>query len=241
MNTLDLKTIGEYVSEDFRTASIFSKYNIDFCCKGHKTLNEVCDKKGLNINQIINEIDFINNLNDKNVENYNNWPLDKLIDYIIETYHNYIEEKVPLLLQYLNKLCKVHGNKHPELFEISELYLQSAEDLIHHMKKEEMILFPYIKELVLAELERKTIHKPHFDNISNPIAMMKFEHETEGNRYEKISQLTENYIPPQDACNTYKITFAMLKEFEEKLHIHIHLENNILFPKAELLEDKLSL
>jgi regulator of cell morphogenesis and NO signaling len=152
-----------------------------------------------------------------------------------------VEEKTPTLLQFLDKLCKVHGNAHPELFEIHDLFKGCAGELAQHMKKEEFILFPFIKRLVKAVANNEAIEMPPFGTVDNPIAMMKHEHDAEGERFRRIVALTDNYTPPADACNTYKVTFAMLQEFEQDLHKHIHLENNILFPKAQQLENTLSI
>ena len=141
----------------------------------------------------------------------------------------------------MEKLCKVHGERHPELFDINVLFNIGAGALAQHMKKEELILFPYVKKLCQAIKENSSIEQPHFGTIENPIAMMMDEHENEGERYSKISQLTNNYTPPEDACNTYKVAFLMLQEFEQDLHKHIHLENNILFPKAKEIEKQFSI
>lgn len=240
MKTVEEKTIGNYVADDFRTASIFSKYGIDFCCKGHRTLEEVCKIKGLQHEQIQEEVEAVLNSNNNSGIDFKSWPLDLLIDYIEKTHHRYIEEKTAVLLQFLNKLCKVHGDKHPELFEINKLFYESANDLAQHMKKEELILFPFIKKMVVTNLNNETLIMPPFGTVNNPIAMMHHEHNTEGERFRKIQELTNDYTPPQDACNTYRVTFAMLQEFEQDLHKHIHLENNILFLKAQELEKKLS-
>ena len=132
-----------------------------------------------------------------------------------------------MLLQFLDKLCRVHGERHPELFEINRIFNESARDLESHFKKEEGVLFPFIESLV------------PFGTVENPIAMMMHEHSTEGERFEEIVKLTNNYTPPADACNTYKVTYQMLQEFETDLNRHIHLENNILFPKAIALEKQL--
>ncbi len=158
------------------------------------------------------------------------------MDYIEKTHHRYVEEKTNILLPFLDKLCKVHGSDHPELFQINELFKGCSGELAQHMKKEELILFPFIKKVVRASISNELMEQPHFGTIENPIAMMMEEHDTKGERFRKIAKLSTNYTPPVDACNTYKVTFAMLKEFEEDLHKHIHLENNILFPKATQLE-----
>ena len=233
------KSIGEYVADNFRAAAIFNKYGIDFCCKGHKSIEEVCQTKGLNKEAIIAEIETVSNLNQGESIDFKSWPLDLLIDYIEKTHHRYVEEKTLILAQFLNKLCKVHGERHPELFEIQKLFFESANELAQHMKKEELILFPYIKRMVTVKNNGDTLSHPPFGTVLNPIQMMKHEHDNEGERFRKIRELSNNYTPPQDACNTYKVTFAMIDEFEQDLHKHIHLENNILFQAAENLENKL--
>lgn len=236
METTNKVTIGEIVAQDFRTAAIFSKYGIDFCCKGHRTLDEVCEKKKIDENLLTQELDAVLKSGGSQSIDYKTWPLDLLADYVEKTHHRYIGEKTPALIQFLNKLCKVHGERHPELFEINKLFTESAGDLATHLKKEELILFPFIRKMVSAQIEQRYLEAPHFETVENPVAMMKEEHEAEGERFRKIAELTNNYTPPADACNTYKVTFAMLEEFEKDLHTHIHIENNILFPKAIQLE-----
>lgn len=238
MNTLEQITIGEFVGGDFRTAAIFSKYGIDFCCKGNRTLEEVCQKKGLDSNIIQDELNTVLESKSENHIDFKSWPTDLLIDYIEKKHHRYVEEKSTALLFYLDKLCKVHGERHPELFEIALHFKICAGELAQHMKKEELILFPFVKKMEWALRDNTTIEQPHFGSVDNPIAMMQDEHENEGERFQKIAQLTNEYNPPADACETYRVTFAMLKEFEQDLHKHIHLENNILFPKARALEAK---
>lgn len=231
-----LKEIGHFVAEDYRTAAVFSKYNIDFCCNGNRTVEEACDKKGIDCSMIIDEINTILNQQQGETINYKSWPLDLLMDYIEKKHHRYIEGKIPVIGQFLDKLCRVHGERHPELYKINELFTGSAGDLTSHMKKEELILFPFIKQLAKAKLNCGALKPPHFGTVENPIAMMKDDHDNEGERFRKIAELSDNYNPPEDACNTYKVTFAMLDEFEKDLHLHIHLENNILFPEAIKLE-----
>ncbi len=241
METLQKNTIGEYVAQDFRTAALFSKYKIDFCCKGNKTLDEVCEAKGLDVNQIENEIDAVLNTNSSSEMNFKSFSPNLLIDYILETHHEYIESKTSILLMYLDKLCKVHGERHPELFEINNLFKIASSELLNHLQKEEIVLFPFIKTMTKAIKNNETIQQPGFGTVENPIAMLKHDHETEGDLFAKISELTNEYNPPIDACETYKVTYAMLKEFEQDLHKHIHLENNILFQKAVELEERFNI
>ncbi|MEP6802932.1 MAG: hemerythrin domain-containing protein, partial [Flavobacterium sp.] len=147
-------------------------------------------------------------------------------------------DKSTVLRQFLDKLCKVHGESHPELFKINELFTECAGELSQHMKKEELMLFPFIKRMVKTKESNGVLSPPSFGSVSNPIAMMMQEHNNEGERFNEIAVLTNNYTAPSDGCTTYKVTFAMLKEFEEDLHKHIHLENNILFTKAVILEEE---
>ena len=238
---MNIKTdfIGEIVAEDFRTAAIFKKYGIDFCCKGGRTIEEACSPKSLDKDQIYSDIENLPKTDGNSID-FNSWPLDLLADYVEKTHHRYVEEKTPVLQQFLDKLCKVHGGSHPELFEIKQLFDGCAQDLASHMKKEELMLFPFIKNMVKAKIDGSAIPQPPFGTVENPVNMMKHEHTVEGERLRQIAELTNEYTPPADACNTYKVTFAMLQDFENDLHKHIHLENNILFPKSIELEKEFS-
>ena len=229
------KTIGDFVAENFRTAEVFKKYHIDFCCKGGRTVEEACDKKKVSPEEIYKELEEIANRKSEDID-FNSWPLDLLADYVEKTHHRYVEEKSAMLIPYLNKLCKVHGERHPELFEINELFIGSAQDLAAQKKKEELILFPFIKQMVEAKKNGEPLPAPRFGTVENPVAMMKHEHEAEGERFVKIAELTNNYEFPDDACGTYQVTYRMLEDFQNDLHKHIHLENNILFPKAIAME-----
>ena len=236
MNIQEKTTIGDFVAHDFRTAAIFTKYGIDFCCKGQRTIEEVCTKKNINEANLLNDLNAVLSTKDDSRIDFNSWPLDVLIDYIEKTHHRFVEEKTPILLQFLDKLCSVHGSNHPELFEITKLFKGSADELAPHIKKEELILFPFIKKMMNATKSHDSIGKPNFGTVKNPISTMMEEHDNEGERFRTIASLTNNYTPPEDACDTYRVTFAMLEEFEQDLHKHIHLESNILFPKAKALE-----
>lgn len=240
METTVNTTIGEMVAKDYRAATVFQKFGIDYCCKGNRTLEEATEMKNINVNAVKTELEKVLNAPAEENMDFNFWPLDLLADYIEKKHHRYVEERIPLLLQYLNKLCKVHGDVHPELFEINRLFNETAGDLTSHMKKEELILFPYIRKMLKKQKDGSSVlSAPHFGTVKNPIKMMMDEHENEGERFEKIAALSDNYNPPADACNTYRVTYALLDEFEKDLHKHIHLENNILFPKSILHEEKM--
>lgn len=234
MTTLD-KTIGEIVADDFRTAAVFKKYGIDFCCKGNRSIEEATERKKINPDDVYRDLENIGAESNGNID-FNSWPLDLLAGYVEKTHHRYIEDKTPALLQFLNKISKVHGERHPELVEVYQLFEESAHDLAAHLKKEELILFPFIKKMIHAQRENLPLENPHFGTVENPVTMMKHEHSVEGDRFERIRELTNDYQIPTDACSTYQVTFKMLEEFENDLHKHIHIENNILFPKAIELE-----
>ncbi len=236
MNITTQSVIGELVAQDYRVAPVFQSYGIDFCCKGGRTIGEACEAKKLAPQQVIDSLlKRVGEDTDKATD-YRSWPLDLLTEYIEKIHHSYVENKVAEIKPFLHKIVQVHGQSHPELAKIETLFNQSAGELAMHMKKEEMILFPYIRKMVKATNTRESLPEPPFGSVSNPIAMMHHEHDSEGERFREIARLSGDYNPPADACNTYRVTFAMLKEFEEDLHLHIHLENNILFPKALELE-----
>lgn len=232
------KTIGEIVAEDFRSAAVFKKFGIDFCCKGNRSIREACEPKNLNPQDIYSALENMNNSNEQSGD-FNSWPLDLLADYIEKVHHNFVAEKTPILLQFLDKVSRVHGDRHQELLQINELFGESAQELAAHMKKEELILFPFIKKMLHVEKNNLELDNPHFGSVENPVAMMKHDHDQEGERFRKIAELSDDYQFPEDACNTYRVTYQMLQEFENDLHKHIHLENNILFPKAIALEQKI--
>jgi len=237
MENLRSQSIGKFVADDYRTAAVFQNYGIDFCCRGGKTINEVCESKNISADEMLTKLDDVSKqTNDQNID-YKSWDLDLLTDYIEKKHHRYVEKTIPVLKQFLEKLCKVHGARHPELFDINEEFNISAVELTAHMKKEELMLFPFIKKM--AALKNVTVQEkwnPVNGSVQNPINMMMEEHSIEGDRFSKIAELSNNYTAPADGCTTYNVAFEMLKDFEADLHMHIHLENNILFPGAISLE-----
>jgi regulator of cell morphogenesis and NO signaling len=171
---------------------------------------------------------------------FNSWPLDLLADYIEKTHHRFTESKISEIKPYLEKIVQVHGGKHPELAKISKIFNHSAGELAMHMKKEELVLFPYIRKMVAAKNSNTELPPAHFGTVQNPVAMMMSEHDNEGENFREIRKLSNGYTAPEDGCNTYRVTFSLLEELEQDLHKHIHLENNILFPKSIELEKELN-
>lgn len=228
--------VGDLVANDYRTALVLKDYGIDFCCRGNRTLTEACLEKNIDVRLLVEKLMKLEQEDANNTIDYNTWPIDLLADYIEKTHHRYVETKIGEIKPLLRRIVEIHGSRHPELIEIENLFGVSAGELTVHMKKEEFILFPFIRKMVNSKSTKDSLNPPAFGTVKNPIGMMQHDHDTEGERFRAIALLTENYTPPKDACNTYRAVLSMLMEFETDLHRHIHLENNILFPKAIKLE-----
>jgi len=159
-------------------------------------------------------------------QNFNDWDLGFLADYIVNTHHKYVLKSLPELVYYTQKIATVHGSHHPELIEVADLFGKISTELTQHLQKEEEILFPTVKDALKSNSsEART-------TIASEIKRMSSEHEFAGDAMDKINEITFGYKVPQDGCNTYNVAFKFLKQFEDDLHIHVHLENNILYPKA---------
>ncbi len=238
ISSLVEKTLAEIVTDNIRSAIIFEEAGLDFCCKGKRSLRDACAEKNVDVQKIVTELA---NLSDtgNGKQNANDWQLDFLVDYIINNHHQYVRRMIPVVTLHADKVASVHGKNHPETLSIADLFLAVREELEMHMMKEERILFPQIKQMVLTQKENSQFFPPPFGTIQNPIRMMEFEHTSAGDALYQIRELSNNYSHPEDACNTFKALYSELKEFEEDLHKHIHLENNILFPKSITLEAEL--
>ncbi|MBT7896967.1 MAG: iron-sulfur cluster repair di-iron protein [Flavobacteriales bacterium] len=230
---MENKTVAQIVASDMRTAVIFKKYGIDFCCGGGKPVSEACNGIEVKEETIFNEIEMLDA--EKAENDFDNMGLDVLSNHILETHHVYVKESLPIISEFANKVAKVHGDHNPENIEIAKLFHEVAIELQQHLIKEEGTLFPHIINLAIAHRNGGKIQTP-FGSVQNPIRMMEHEHDIAGNIFKKIEKLSNNFSPPAHACNTYKALYYHLKEFQSDLHIHIHLENNILFPKAIELE-----
>jgi len=235
MTDLRNATIGELVAEDYRRAEVFKKFGLDFCCGGGRSVTDSCKKHHLDETALIKALEEIEKESTSPEQDYNKWNADVLVEHIIKVHHTYVESNIPLIREFSQKVAKVHGGANPEEIEIAELFDALSLDLLMHMKKEEMILFPYIK---LLANDNGLHQQPPFGTVANPIRMMENEHEIAGDLMKEIRKLSNDYTPPAHACNTYRVLYAKLDEFESDLHQHIHLENNILFPKALQLEQK---
>lgn len=218
-------SIGEIVALDHRAASVFKEAGIDFCCGGKKTLSEACSEKNIKTSEIISKLDKLESTPNTS-HNFIDWDPGFLCDYIVNTHHKYVLKTLPELMFYTRKIAGVHGEHHPELIEVAELFSKVNNELLQHLGKEEAVLFPAIK----AVLKDGSVNSK--DTVKSEISRLEGEHEFAGGAIDRISVITNRYQLPADACNSYRVTFKMLEEFEDDLHIHVHLENNILFPKV---------
>jgi regulator of cell morphogenesis and NO signaling len=232
-------SLSEIVTRNYKAAEIFEKYGLDFCCRGNKIISEACSEKGLDHENIIAELKNLNGNGEKAHFDFNQWDISVLAEYIVHKHHDYVRKMIPVLSQHTQKVASVHGANHPEVIEIAKHFSIVYKDLKQHMMKEEQMLFPFIKYLSRVQQNRSSAERPSFGTVKNPIKMMEIEHKNAGDEMYGIRKLSNDYTPPEDACNTYKVCFSELKEFEEDLHQHVHLENNILFPRAVELEEKI--
>ncbi len=229
------ETIGEIVAKDINKAAVFKKYGIDFCCNGKRTVREACEAKGLDPQQIEEELRKpIQNVSSQQM-NYEDWSLSFLADFIVNTHHSYTKKYLPEINQYAKKVAQVHGDKHPELIEIRFLVEKIKEEMTKHMKEEEEILFPMIKKIEQAQSEGTSFTSEQ--SFGSLVQTAEQEHDTVGRALEQIRNLSANYAIPEDACTSYKLLFSMLQDLENDIFTHIHLENNILFEKAINIEN----
>lgn len=230
MTELSARSLAQIVNENHRTVSVFEKYHLDFCCQGKRSLQQACEESQVPVDQVITELENITKSQHTPLD-FNSFSLTQLADYIVMTHHAYVKEKMPSIYEYLKKVVFKHGERHPELLKIFETFAAVQEEMKQHMEKEEQVLFPHIKALEKVITENAQQYTS-LSLMQSSITMLEEEHEHAGQMLGEIRDLTKNYTPPVGACTTYRLSFASLEAFELDLHHHVHLENNILFPKA---------
>jgi regulator of cell morphogenesis and NO signaling len=237
--------VTDIVTHDYRTADVFRKHNIDFCCGDKWPLDIACQNKNLNTGDIIEELSkIIMQPASSAVLDFDNWDIDFLTDYILNVHHRYLKKALPQIKEQTTRFLDEHRKKFPELEELEDIINRFIKEIPPHMKREEEIFFPYIKQIHHAHRHRESYAKLLIRTLRKPIEeVMLKEHETTGSNLHRLRTITNNYIPPHKAHITHKVTFAKLRELDNDLVQHIHLESNILFPKAiqmekELLQDK---
>lgn len=232
MENIEKMTVGEIVAEDYRASQVFRSVGLDFCCGGGKTLEEACQSKKIDFDNVKTEILLLKRtVSDE--QNYNDWELDFLVDYIIQNHHSFVRRMLPEVDFYAEKVANRHGQSHPELFEILKVVRQLGPELLGHLEKEENETFPSIKALV-KNLKKNKSESPMFDVLEE-------EHEKAGELMAIIEELSNGFTPPEGACASYHLLFKNLEAFKLDLHKHVHLENNILFPKVLALEKSVNI
>lgn len=231
--SLSSLSLAQIVNSNHKAASVFEKYHLDFCCKGKRSLEQACIEQQLTVSQITGELENVfENENKTGAIDFDKMNLTQLSDYIIQTHHAYVKIEMPQIYAYLQKVASKHGERHPELYKIFQTFAAVKEEMEGHMKKEELILFPRIKELEKLVDNENTNLQLNITYLQSPITVMEQEHDHAGNLLNDVRIFSNDYVPPQDACTTYRLCFAALQAFELDLHQHVHLENNVLFPKA---------
>jgi len=239
MNVNATRTVRELAIEIPNATRTFEKLGIDYCCGGGKSLSDACMHAHLPVGDVLRALEqggSFTPATEGSLPDFTNGALGSLIEHIVTTHHVYVKQEIPRLQQLLHKVVSVHGKNHPELGKIQQTFQGMAAELASHMMKEENILFPHIVALENAVSNGRPKPRPMFGTLSNPVRMMELEHDSAGAAIKSISELSGNYTPPEEACFSYKTLYSALKEFESDLHQHVHLENNILFPRAIAME-----
>ena len=229
MTNLSEQTLASIVTHNHQTVPILEKYDLDFCCKGKRTLQQACDEKGLALNKVLPELEGATQTVSRSLP-FEAMDPEQLISHIMIHHHFYVKQSMPTILSHLAKVVNKHGDRCPYMIEVQQLFTSIEKEMTNHMQAEETVLFPRIKEICASAKHSSAFEALY---LSAPIDAMEAEHEKAGDTLYSIRQLTNNYTAPEDACTTFTICLAELKEFEEDLHQHVHLENNLLFPLAE--------
>ena len=229
ITTIASRQVGDIVAEDYRRAAALKRFNIDFCCGGAISLTDACAKKGVAVDEVIAALAASDSHGTTTMPRVTAWEPGFLADYVVNEHHSYVRENVPVLRAFTQKVARVHGAERPELLKIADLFEALATELEDHMVTEESVVFPRIKA-------------PSSDGapLSGLIDELESEHDLAGNLMREIRELSADFNPPMGACNTYRATFAKLEEFEDDLHRHVHIENNVLFPKAIAVSEALA-
>jgi regulator of cell morphogenesis and NO signaling len=235
-----MKTVRELAVEIPGATREFEKLGIDYCCGGGKTLSEACGKANLALETVIRSLEDAQQSNITPASAATPDSLAELIHYIVDKHHAFTRSEMARLQALLHKVCAVHGDHHPELLEIAGLFKALSQELTMHMMKEEQVLFPFILRMEESVVENRPVLPAPFGTVENPVRMMMQEHDSAGNLLQGIRQASANFSVPRDACISYRTLYEALAAFESDLHQHIHLENNILFPRALQMEPQVA-
>lgn len=226
------KTVRELALELPNATRVFEKLGIDYCCGGYRSLEEACATANVSLDDVVRALEQGSAASAAAERDWTSAPIAELVDYIVNKHHNYVKSEAPRLEALMTKVVGVHGTNHPELLRAQSVFRELANELAAHLMKEEQILFPYLKQIGNGH----GCGPSRFGSVQNPIRVMMMEHDEAGEKLREIRQATKNYALPSDACVSYSTLFGALQEFEQDLHQHIHLENNVLFPRALAME-----
>ncbi len=237
MPTTIEKTVGEIAAENPRSVRVFEKYGIDYCCGGKLALSDACRRRGLAPDQVARELEAGSVPSPELAADWQNASLNQLIDHILTRHHGYLKTELPRLSAMVRKVAAVHAERHGDSLEpLARTFAGLQAELEAHLMKEEMVLFPIMRNMELAAESGRPAPAAHCGSVNNPIRVMEHEHDSAGEALAFLRQVSDGYTPPPDACNTYRAMLHGLADLEADLHQHIHLENNILFPRAAALE-----
>jgi regulator of cell morphogenesis and NO signaling len=232
---IENQRVGDIVTENYHAAGVFREYGIDFCCGGGKPLNQVCEKQGIPVDEVLTKLENLSVTAGADSQNYKDWEPNFLIDYIINVHHSFVRNKTDEISAYAAKVARVHGENHPENIDIFKQFVTLANEMIEHLEAEETTVFPLIKKLSTRVENGEALLESEKEKLRGQLSLMEDDHDGAGQLMADIRSLSHNFTPPADACRTYQILYQNLAGFEEDLHKHVHLENNILFKKAEKL------
>jgi regulator of cell morphogenesis and NO signaling len=232
------KTVRELALENPAATRVFEKLGLDYCCGGNKSLEEACRAANLSMDAVIDSLEMADH-STRAMQADHTWqtePMADLISHIKTTHHKYTRDEMARLVPLFDKVCSVHGQNHPELQQVRASFRGLVQELTTHMMKEEMVLFPYIVRMEEAFIQKEPVLPSPFGSVQNPVSMMEHEHDSAGNALRAMREASSGYTAPTEACISYQTLYKALAEFETDLHQHIHLENNILFPRAIAME-----
>ncbi len=232
MTNIAEQTLASIVTQHHQTVPVLEKYHLDFCCKGKRTLTEACTEKGLPVDEVLKELEASSHTKENMNIPFAEMNAEQLVRHILLHHHFYVRQSMPAIEEHLNKVAAKHGDKFPYMKDVLQLFTHLKNEMYLHMQKEEVVLFPRIKEIesFFKYNQKKEINQSY---ITSPVSVMENEHDEAGTIMEQIRIITNNYTAPEGACTTFKVVLQELKSFEEDLHQHVHLENNLLFPLAK--------
>lgn len=241
MQNFTTKTIREIAIEAPATTRVFEEFKIDFCCGGGRSFSDACERAGVSPLVVSQKINQVLKNSTENFDSLETKSASELVDYILEKHHVFTKSEIERLSALMEKVRRKHGDAHPELLLLENEFSTLCSDLTPHMRKEETVLFPFIKNLEMALINNLSAPHPPFGTVKNPIRMMMTEHDTDGEILRKMREIAKDYFVPEGACPSFQALYFGLEELEKDLHRHIHLENNVLFPQAVKLEQKVML